>query len=78
MINKEFEPEYDSALKLWDEVFRKLNKYEESITVELNRTHSITLDERYEKLLGRENLLHKKLDEARGKFFGLEKTEDVV
>lgn len=32
MLNKEFEPEYDDALKLWDKAFRELNEYEKSIT----------------------------------------------
>lgn len=73
MLNKEFEPEYDNALKLWDEAFRELNEYEKSITVDFNGTHSMTINEKYSELLDRENLLHKKLDEARKKFFGLDK-----
>lgn len=73
MLNKEFEPEYDDTLKLWNEAFRELNEYEKSITVEFNGTHSMTINEKYSELLDRENLLHKRLDEARRKFFRLDK-----
>jgi hypothetical protein len=75
MINRQYEKEYNKVFEAWQNTETNLVSYENTTSRDLNGANYMEVDSKYSKLLERAENLKDKLNKARQKFFGHDKTE---